>query len=357
MASKLHNPKSYMPAAYIPAWLLQVSSEHLSLSAKILYGRLAQWSTTDSVVHRSTRQLAAEMGVHQRVVKRFLEELRKVKLIETYQKDLGGHNCYRFLDHEWIHAPLLDVFNYGKVAIPRDENVTTPVTKTSLPRDENVTPKVKEIKLNKKSFKTSSSSEDDVDCGGKAVDKSQPCAEKAGNSTALLKNRSTEGASTESGVLPESDFPVRIPPAYTEAPPSFDEFWAIYPKKVGKKEALRAWRKGKCDARAQEIIADVKKRSTTDQQWLRQTQYIPNPSTYLNQERWNDAILPVQPQPMRQQPHLKPQQGGAIARSIEWGPGHAGYEEQRREGNFNRTSGVQAMSDILKKIGRKSRHE
>lgn len=191
MNRRYYNPKSHAPAVYIPAWLLQIPSEKLSLQAKILYGRLSQWANSKSCVHRSTKQLAEEIGVDQRVVKRFLAELREVGLIETYQKIKGGENYYKFLDHEWIHADLLPVFDWNKndqdsnendipptekkeikpttktsvpyhenvtipvtkMSLPRDENVTTPVTKTSLPRDENVTPKVKEIKESKINIK------------------------------------------------------------------------------------------------------------------------------------------------------------------------------------------------------------
>jgi hypothetical protein len=147
---KSYNPKSHAPSVYIPAWLLQIPSSKLSLQAKVLYGRLAQWSTTRATVHRTTKQLSEEIGVDQRVIERFLKELRDVSLIDTYQIKSGGPNHYRFLDHPWIHENLLPVYNYGEGT---DENVGGVPTKTSGGTDENVGPKVKEIKRNKnKSF-------------------------------------------------------------------------------------------------------------------------------------------------------------------------------------------------------------
>ncbi len=82
-----------------------------------------------------------------------------------------------------------------------------------------------------------------------------------------------------------------------DASPSarFDEFWEIYPSKVGKKPAMQKWRSMKLDRVADEIIADVRARLQRDRKW--QSGYLPNPSTYLNQERWKDqweaAAVPV----------------------------------------------------------------
>lgn len=66
----------------------------------------------------------------------------------------------------------------------------------------------------------------------------------------------------------------------------FDRFWEVYPKKIAKKPARAIWQKIKPDAGV--LIADVKERSARDSKWL--DGYIPNPTTYLNQERWNDEI-------------------------------------------------------------------
>jgi hypothetical protein len=57
-------------------------------------------------------------------------------------------------------------------------------------------------------------------------------------------------------------------------------------KKVGKKPTLTVWKRIKPDADV--LIADIENRLANDRQW--QEGFIPNPTTYLNQERWNDAI-------------------------------------------------------------------
>lgn len=68
----------------------------------------------------------------------------------------------------------------------------------------------------------------------------------------------------------------------------FDQFWAIYPKKVDKKGSLRAF---KNIPKLKEVFPDIikaveiQKRSV---QWQKENgQYIPNPTTYIHQERWN----------------------------------------------------------------------
>lgn len=72
---------------------------------------------------------------------------------------------------------------------------------------------------------------------------------------------------------------------------AFDLWWQQYPKKVSKKEALKSWNKIKPDADL--LIADTINKATNDDGWLRG--YIPNPTTYLNQERWNDELQRPKP--------------------------------------------------------------
>ena len=72
----------------------------------------------------------------------------------------------------------------------------------------------------------------------------------------------------------------------------FELFWKAYPKKVGKKKV-----QDKFDANnfpIDLIIKNIELQKKSDQ-WQNQ-QYIPNPETYLNQERWTDeVVLPFVP--------------------------------------------------------------
>src|SRR6266436_1816977 len=67
----------------------------------------------------------------------------------------------------------------------------------------------------------------------------------------------------------------------------FREFWNIYPKRVDRQEALRAWVKGLCDGSIGEILAGLEKWKATEQ-WS-DPDKIPYPSTWLNKRRWKEA--------------------------------------------------------------------
>lgn len=68
----------------------------------------------------------------------------------------------------------------------------------------------------------------------------------------------------------------------------FDRFWDLYPIKKVKKPARDIWLRKIDPALGELIIQDVEKRKS-DRQWVEG--YIPNATTYLNQERWNDEII------------------------------------------------------------------
>lgn len=74
-------------------------------------------------------------------------------------------------------------------------------------------------------------------------------------------------------------------------PSAFDQFWAAYPKKVGRKPCETKWKSKKLDALANRILKDISLRKQRDRQWI--AGYVPNPLTYLNQERWEDELQEV----------------------------------------------------------------
>lgn len=66
----------------------------------------------------------------------------------------------------------------------------------------------------------------------------------------------------------------------------FADLWSIYPKRVARQFAEKAFRKLKPDE-IEAALADVKRRVAGE--WRdKDPQYIPNPATYLNGHRWND---------------------------------------------------------------------
>ena len=68
----------------------------------------------------------------------------------------------------------------------------------------------------------------------------------------------------------------------------FDEFWLAYPKKSGKKDCLKKWKARNLDEKADLIIDSVRLRIKTDSEWIKG--YIPNPTTFINGDRWEDEI-------------------------------------------------------------------
>lgn len=74
----------------------------------------------------------------------------------------------------------------------------------------------------------------------------------------------------------------------------FAVFWKTYPKKVAKGAAERAWRKIKPSSELLQKMLEAIERGKLSKQWNKDNgQYIPNPSTWLNQKRWEDELEPM----------------------------------------------------------------
>lgn len=74
---------------------------------------------------------------------------------------------------------------------------------------------------------------------------------------------------------------------------SFDEWWLLYPKKVGKDAALRSWKKvtRANGVTVEKLMAAIKEQIKAGHfKGNDGCDYIPNPATWLNQGRWNDEI-------------------------------------------------------------------
>lgn len=69
---------------------------------------------------------------------------------------------------------------------------------------------------------------------------------------------------------------------------AFAQWWAVYPKKVGKGEAKKAFGKVRVGV---DVLIDAVNRQKNSQQWTKENgRYIPNPATWLNQGRWEDEL-------------------------------------------------------------------
>jgi hypothetical protein len=69
----------------------------------------------------------------------------------------------------------------------------------------------------------------------------------------------------------------------------FDEFWNLYPRKVGKQDARKAFERALRNASLEEIFEGLQRFVTDPNRVLT---FTPHPATWLNQGRWGDDPIP-----------------------------------------------------------------
>lgn len=70
----------------------------------------------------------------------------------------------------------------------------------------------------------------------------------------------------------------------------FDEFWKIYPRKIGVGAAKKAWARVRYQEGFINVVKAAVERAKKSQGW-QDMKFIPHPATWLNQERWKDEGL------------------------------------------------------------------
>lgn len=73
-------------------------------------------------------------------------------------------------------------------------------------------------------------------------------------------------------------------------PDWFERFWALYPRKQSKRDAINAWDKLKPSLELCKIMDTALREQITWEQW-QNPKYIPLPGPWLRGERWNDQNL------------------------------------------------------------------
>lgn len=112
-------------------------------------------------------------------------------------------------------------------------------------------------------------------------------------------------------------------------PATFDDFWLMYPKRMARRDAEKAWARIGPDERVAALVALVKWRKV----WLArgEIQYVPHAATWLNGARWEDE-LPEQAQ---------------------MGPQHASHVAATMPEPAERGAMPQEVRDLLAKLKRK----
>ena len=97
----------------------------------------------------------------------------------------------------------------------------------------------------------------------------------------------------------------------------FEQFWSLYPRRVGKRAALKAFQNAQNRPQIDDLLSAID-RAMRSEQWRKDGgQFIPNPATWLNQGRWDDepvqiatvqpkAQIKVEPRPVERQEYSPP---------------------------------------------------
>lgn len=115
----------------------------------------------------------------------------------------------------------------------------------------------------------------------------------------------------------------------------FDMFWALVPRRVGKKAAERAWRAVERRGESQEAIDGMRAYAQAFAQSGTELKYVPHPSTWLNRRGWDDdlqAVFPSQ-EPQMTEWEQKAAQMGYDLSALKSAPQIAAqrFEENRKE--------------------------
>ena len=106
---------------------------------------------------------------------------------------------------------------------------------------------------------------------------------------------------------------------------NFNKFWSLYPKKTGKQKCLSLWTKKKPPI---EIVLKAVAWQQRSEQWKKG--FIPNPSTWLNEGRWDDEPLEATGEPKNIY-SIKVDSGEKI---IDWRASESGINAKGKELNI-----------------------
>lgn len=71
----------------------------------------------------------------------------------------------------------------------------------------------------------------------------------------------------------------------------FNSFWKLYPKRIGKEAALRAWMELDLNEELIKSILHGLKRHLDTEEWKKENgRFIPNPEKFIRDRRWEDEI-------------------------------------------------------------------
>lgn len=165
---------------------------------------------------------------------------------------------------------------------------------------EGLNPQSKSIARTRRRLATKGSAANDDAAAGDADGIPAASRRERSSRTAPVPSRSLEtGTGTETGTSKEEPRGSSLVVAQVAPVAGFDEFWRVYPRKIGKDAARKAYASAtKRGAAPDDLIRAVVRDLET--QWVdRPPDKIPHPTTWLNQGRWEDEPDTHKPQAQR----------------------------------------------------------
>jgi len=112
----------------------------------------------------------------------------------------------------------------------------------------------------------------------------------------LIHNTDNNNTENKENINKENIPPI-IPPREKAYPKGFEEWWKVYPLKVGKLEAVKAWKSSGNKPPLGEMITKLEEQKESWDWQKNDGEYIPHPATYLRGGRWADEVRRNDPTP------------------------------------------------------------
>ncbi len=104
-------------------------------------------------------------------------------------------------------------------------------------------------------------------------------------------SENTQGNNTHSNNTKSTKTPTASVGEKVDEDQGFDQFWKLYPKKKGRKDAAKAWAKLNPSAELHQTLITALGSHCLSEDWTKDGgRYIPNASTWINGERWTDVL-------------------------------------------------------------------
>ena len=121
---------------------------------------------------------------------------------------------------------------------------------------------------------------------GGAVQRTEGVKPTAPNTSIDTSENTLSFSSSDEGTNDGAKTPSMVQKEYDQA--VFDRFWSVYPRKVAKGDARKAFNKVIKTVPLHVLIDSVEKHKKSEQ-W-KDPKFIPHPATWLNGERWEDDV-------------------------------------------------------------------